>query len=48
MYYYCMLTALVCIQETMEDMDKNRDGYVTVDEYISKFLYSVHYIEMIR
>lgn len=28
----------------MEDMDKNRDGFVTVDEYISKSLFSVHYI----
>ena len=23
----------------MEDMDKNRDGYVTVEEYISKLLF---------
>lgn len=25
----------IVIEETMEDMDKNRDGYVTVDEYIN-------------
>ena len=26
----------------MEDMDKNRDGYVTVEEYISKSTFSIH------
>ena len=25
----------------MEDMDKNRDGYVTVEEYISKWLFYI-------
>ena len=25
----------ILIEETMADMDKNSDGYVTVDEYIS-------------
>ena len=35
-HYLCAYT-----QETMEDMDKNKDGYVTVEEYISKL--NVHY-----
>ena len=26
---------VVVVEETMEDMDKNQDGFVTVDEYIS-------------
>ena len=26
----------VVIDETMEDMDKDKDGYVTIDEYLSK------------
>ena len=26
----------IVIDETMEDMDKDKDGYVTMDEYLSK------------
>ena len=28
----------IVIQETMYDMDKNRDGTITLEEYISKLL----------
>lgn len=26
----------IVIAETMEDMDKDKDGYVTIDEYLSE------------
>ena len=29
----------IVITEAMEDMDKNKDGFVTVEEYISEFTY---------
>lgn len=25
-------------QETMEDIDKDKDGYISLDEYISKYI----------
>lgn len=42
---YSILKLTCCsyhLQETMEDMDKNRDGFVSVEEYISKLTGHLH------
>ena len=44
----------IVIDEALQDMDKDKDGYVTVDEYISKLcvcesgkIYVMFYFQMI-